>query len=80
MNPLLCGHTVTIGAESPGWKGGNPMANLSSKEVGTTALYRYLRREYITKRKDIRESAVYKSGIINDNELEFIESGEEIPF
>ena len=58
----------------------NTTENLSSKEVGTPALYRYLRREYTAKGRDIRESAVYKSGIINDNELEFIESGEEIPF
>ena len=53
---------------------------LPCKEVGIPALYHYLRREYVAQGKDIRQSTVYKAGIITEKQLAFIESGEEIPF
>ena len=58
----------------------DPDTELLCKEVGIPALYRYLRKEYVALGKDVRESAVYKSGIITEKEIPFIESGEEIPF
>ena len=57
-----------------------PAIESSCKEVGIPALYRYLRKEYLAKGKDIRQSPIFKFGNITDKQLSFIESGEEIPF
>lgn len=57
-----------------------PALETSCKETGLPAMYHYLRKEYLARGKDIRESAIYKYGTLTDEQLEFIMSGEEIPF
>ena len=49
------------------------------EEVGKAALYRYLRREYVSKGKDIRKAPVVALGCLSEKELKFIESNEELP-
>ena len=48
-------------------------------ETGRPALYRYLRREYVSKGIDMRTSPIIMHGIFSEKELKFIESGEELP-
>lgn len=45
---------------------------------GKAALWAYLRREYVGKGRDVRESALYQYGRITEKECQMIESGEEI--
>lgn len=45
-----------------------PKAEQGVKETGTAALYSYLRREYVAKGRDIRESALYQYGRITEEE------------
>ena len=49
------------------------------EEVGKAALYRYLRREYVSKGEDIRKAPVVALGCLSEKELKFIESNEELP-
>ena len=48
-------------------------------ETGKPALYRYLRREYVSKGIDMRTSPIVMHGNYSEKELKFIESGEELP-
>ena len=50
-----------------------------SKETGKAALYTYLRREYVAKGIDIRNSPLVQHLSLSESELKFIESGEPLP-
>ncbi|MBR6899766.1 MAG: hypothetical protein IKN29_05690 [Bacteroidales bacterium] len=54
--------------------------NERCEETGHAALIRYLRREYIAKGEDVRKAPVVVRGKISEEELRFIESGEELIF
>lgn len=47
---------------------------------GKAALYAYLRREYIAKGVDVRESNLYRLGCVTDADIAKIESGNELIF
>lgn len=49
------------------------------KDVGITALYSYLRKEYVEKGLDVRETPFYHFGRLTDEEVKLIESGEPLP-
>lgn len=55
---------------------GNKMAQKQSGLQGKEAMMAYLRREYVEKGRDIRESALYDHGYISDGEIERIKRGE----
>lgn len=50
----------------------------ATEQTGKAALWAYLRREYVGKGRDVRESALYQYGRITEKECQMIESGEEI--
>ena len=50
------------------------------EETGFAALCKILRREYVAKGRDIRTSNICRLGDFTEEELHFIESGEEMGF
>ncbi len=57
-----------------------PKDELEYREEGITALYSYLRREYVGQGRDPRESPLYRLGKINDEQLQIVLSSEEPAF
>ncbi|MBO4850138.1 MAG: hypothetical protein J5529_04445 [Prevotella sp.] len=51
-----------------------------TKVTGRAAAIQYLRREYVNKGLDVRESALVRYGAVSMEDVAFIESGEEIAF
>lgn len=49
-----------------------------SEQVGKAAMWSYLRREYVEKGRSIKESALYMNGMMTEEEVRLIESGEEL--
>ncbi len=49
-------------------------------EVGKAALWSYLRREYVSQGRSVRESNLYRAGMVPEEDVEAIESGREILF
>lgn len=48
-------------------------------ETGRAALYSYLRREYLDKGRDLSESNLVQFGVVSEEEIRFIKSGEVLP-
>ena len=51
-----------------------------TEQTGKAALWAYLRREYVDKGRDIRESAIYQTGVIAEKDVRKIEQGDELTF
>ena len=49
-------------------------------ETGRAALFTYLRREYVAKGRDVRESALYEYGALAKEDVPLVESMEPLPF
>ena len=49
-------------------------------ETGRAALFTYLRREYVAKGRDVRESALYEFGALAKEDVPLVESMEPLPF
>ena len=70
----------------PYWRGCIHRKNNATKdavravETGRAALFTYLRREYVAKGRDIRESAIYKTGALAKEDVALVESMEPLAF
>lgn len=53
-------------------------AEETSKEVGKAALWTYLRREYVAQGRSVRESNLYRYGMIPEKDIRAIEEGDEL--
>lgn len=53
-------------------------AEETSKEVGKAALWTYLRREYVAQGRSVRESNLYRYGMIPEKDIRAIEAGDEL--
>ena len=50
-----------------------PKENVKAVEIGPAALFTYLRRKYVAKGRDIRESAIYKTGALAKDDVALVE-------
>ena len=54
--------------------------NQGTEETGRAALFTYLRREYVAKGRDVRESNIYKVGALAEEDIPLVESMEPLAF
>lgn len=70
----------------PHWRGCVHRKNKAPKdevrvqETGRAALFTYLRREYVLKGRDVRESAIYQVGALAKEDVALVESMEPLAF
>ena len=58
----------------------NKQEHEKAEETDRAALYNYLRREYVAKGRDVRESNIYWAGVLEEDEIPLIESMEPLAF